>query len=296
MFCLFFLPLSQVVKAQELEPRSLTNVPVGTSFFGLNYSFSNGNVLFDPSLPLEDVNAGVHAIIGGYVRSFNFFGMQAKYNLILPFVTGNWTGALQNVDSAISRTGFADIRLGFSFNFIGSPALELSEFKTFKQSTIAGFSLHVVLPTGQYYDDRLINLGTNRVSIRPQFGVSQRLGSWYLELLANTWVFTTNSSFWDGNTLQQEPIGTVKLHLIKAFNKGAWVSVGMGYAIGGQNFINDIGKEARISTMRFGVIGAVPIGRHNSIKIIALSAVRFEQGADFDAFSIAYQYRWNKES
>ena len=39
----------------------------------------------------------------------------------------------QNIDTATSRYGFADIRLGFSFNFIGSPALDLSEFKTFKQ-------------------------------------------------------------------------------------------------------------------------------------------------------------------
>ena len=34
----------------------------------------------------------------------------------------------------------------------------------------------------------------------------------------------------------------------------------------------------------------------HSLKFTAVSGIRFEQGGDFDAFGVAYQYRWNKQS
>ena len=71
------LLISQWGFAQELEPRGLTNVPVGTNFAMLGYAYAFGNILFDPALPLEDVNANTHALVGAYVRSMNFFGMGA---------------------------------------------------------------------------------------------------------------------------------------------------------------------------------------------------------------------------
>ena len=43
------------VNARELEPRSISNAPVGTFFLALAYGYASGNVLFDPSLPIEDV-------------------------------------------------------------------------------------------------------------------------------------------------------------------------------------------------------------------------------------------------
>jgi len=34
--------------AQELEPRLLTNLPVGMNFALVGYGYANGNILFDP--------------------------------------------------------------------------------------------------------------------------------------------------------------------------------------------------------------------------------------------------------
>lgn len=48
-----------------------------------------------------------------------------------------------------------------------------------------GASLQVGAPLGQYDPDRLVNLGTNRWSFRPEFGVSKRLGSVWLALNGN---------------------------------------------------------------------------------------------------------------
>jgi hypothetical protein len=279
--------------SQELEPRSLTNVPVGTNFAVLGYGFASGNILFDPALPLEDVNAQTHIIAGAYVRSFNFFGMGAKANVILPFAAGDWEGVYQGDYATTARTGMGDMHIGFSFNFIGSPALKKGGFKEYEQKTIAGFSMQVVAPTGQNFDDRLINLGSNRWAFRPQLGVSHKINSWFIEYAINTWLFTTNEAFWDGNKLKQNPMGTIKVHITRAFNNGIWASLGGGYAFGGRSFVNDVRREAAISVMRVGAIIVVPINPHHSLKLTLLTSRRFAQGAEFESVGLAYQFIWN---
>ena len=280
--------------AQELEPRALTNVPVGTNFAVMGYGYANGNILFDPALPLEDVNATTHVLVGAWVRSYNFFGLGAKSSVVLPFATGNWTGIYQGDDAYVSRTGIADLKLGFSFNFVGSPAVNKSQFSSYEQKTIAGFSFQMAAPTGQYFEDRFINLGSNRWAFRPQLDVSHKLGTWYLEYALNIWLYTTNSAFWDGNTLKQNPIGTIKMNLIKSFNRGIWAAVGAGYAFGGRAYVNDMQRDATISTMRFGAIVSVPLHPQHSLKLAVILARRFAEGADFNSVSLAYQFLWNR--
>ena len=293
LFALFLLTSAGVI-AQELEPRSLTNVPVGSNFALLGYSFAGGNILFDPTLPLEDVQAKTHAIVGAYIRAVNFFGMGAKANIILPFAAGDWDGIFQGNDTATARKGLGDLRFGFSFNFLGSPALDQGGTSVYEQKTIAGFSMQVLVPTGQYFDDRLINLGSNRWAFRPQVGVSHKMKNWYLEYYLNAWLFTTNSAFWDGNTLKQKPIGNLKVHLIKAFKKGIWVSLGAGYAYGGRTTVNGVKRDASISVLRLGAIAVVPLHPQHSLKLTLLTSRRFAEGADFDSISLTYQYVWKK--
>lgn len=290
---LIMLLVSSTGSAQELEPRSLTNLPVGTNFAILGYGFATGNILFDPALPLEDVQAKTHAIVGAYLRSIDFFGLAAKANVILPAATGYWEGVYQGVDSSTARTGMGDLRFGFSFNFAGSPALKGEEFKSFEQKSIAGFGLQIVAPTGQYFSDKLINLGSNRWAFRPQLGMSHKIQSWYIEYALNIWLFTANYDFWGGNKLEQNPIGTIKLHVIKSFSKGIWAALGTGYAFGGRSYVNDEMRDAMISVMRVGAVIAIPIHRQHSLKLTALTSIRFKEGADFDSIGLAYQFTWN---
>lgn len=292
-FITTLLLLSSRGFSQELEPRGLTNIPVGTNFAMLGYAYAFGNILFDPALPLEDVNAKTHALVGAYVRSFNFFGMGAHANVILPYAAGNWSGIYQGIDSATARTGMGDARFGFSFNFIGSPALEKAAYKDYEQKTIAGFSMQVVAPTGLYFEDRLINLGSNRWAFRPQLGVSHKISSWYIEYAVNVWLYTANYDFVGGNKLEQNPIGTIKLHGIKSFKKGIWAALGAAYAYGGRVFVNGEKRNTIISAMRLGVIVAIPLHPQHSLKLTALTAMRFKEGADFDSFGLAYQFLWN---
>lgn len=287
--------LNGLTQAQELEPRALTNLPVGTNFVVAGYAFASGNVLMDPSLPLEDLDAKLHSFFAAYVRSFNFFGMSAKIDAVLPFATGDWYYTYQGVDEYDLSNGFGDARFRFSFNFAGAPALKKNNFKEYKQKTIGGYSLQLIVPTGNYKSDQLPNLGSNRWAFKNQFGISQAIKKWIIEGYVALWIFTKNTNFLNGNELKQDPLATIKVHIIRSLPKRFWISFGAGYGYGGRTYVNGEAKEAVISTLRLGLIVAMPIKSNHSLKLSGLSGIRFKEGPDFDAISLSYQFMWNRK-
>ena len=71
-------------EAQELEPRSYTNTPVGMNFLVGGYAYTEGDVVTDPSVPLSDAEVEVHTAVLAYARSFGLFGQSAKIDAIVP--------------------------------------------------------------------------------------------------------------------------------------------------------------------------------------------------------------------
>jgi len=278
--------------AQELEPRSLTNLPIGTNFALLGYGYAAGDILLDPALPIEDLDAKLNTFIGAYVRSIRLFGNSGKVNAILPYANGYWEGKYIGQDSSTSRTGFGDLRLGFSYNFLGSPALKMSDYNDYHQKTIFGLNFQLVVPIGQYNDTKLLNLGSNRWTFKPQLGLSQVVKKWTFEAYTSIWIFTTNNNFWGGNKLEQNPLFTFKVHVIRSLPKGVWIAANGGYGVGGKSYVNGEERESRISVFRFGLTVAVPVAKQHSLKLSLNSGRRLEMGADYDGIAISYQYRW----
>jgi hypothetical protein len=283
-----------MTNAQELEPRALTNIPTGTNFIAGGYGFASGNILFDPALPLEDTNAKLNTFIAAYVRSINIFGLSGKVDVVVPYGIGDWMGIFTGIDTTTSRSGFGDLRLRMSINFIGAPALKREEFSSYKPKNISGISLQVIAPSGQYFPDRLINLGSNRWVFKPQWGFSKIINNWILETYLSVWFFTKNKDFWGGNELRQKPLYAIKGHFIRKLPKNMWTALSVGYAIGGRGYINDELKDNRVATMRLGLVYALPVGQQHTLKLIAFSGIRFEHGSDFNSISLLFQYRWNR--
>ena len=51
--------------AQNLDPRSFVNTPVGINFVTLGYGYSTGNVLFDAAVAIEDADLTIQGPTGG---------------------------------------------------------------------------------------------------------------------------------------------------------------------------------------------------------------------------------------
>lgn len=289
---IILLILISPVAAQDLEPRSLTNVPVGMNFGILGYGYSQGNILLDPALPIEDLNADVHAFVAGYVRAINFFGMAGKIDVLVPFATGNWQGNYEGNDTSTQRTGFGDPGFRLSVNFIGSPALKKEAYQNYTQKTIVGASIRVLAPLGEYYPSKLINLGSNRWSFKLKAGVSHKIKKWMLEAYLGGMFFTKNNNFFGGSELKQKPFFSGLLHVIYSLPKNMWLAANVGYGLGGRSIIDDVPKDTRMSTLRFGLTYALSFLKHHSLKLTIFSGVKFEQGPDIDSVVLVYSYRW----
>lgn len=296
VFSLLFSLWHPKIIAQELEPRLLTNVPVKTNFLVLNYGFSQGNILLDPSIHIEDLNSKINTLVAGYARSFSLFGLSSKFDAILPVANGYWEGYVDGTYRNRQVLGMGDPRLRVSVNFVGAPAITMADYANYKPKTIVGTSMQVFLPFGQYDPNKLINLGGNRFVFKPQLGFSNRKGKWIFETYGSLWLFTTNKDFFGGNKQEQKPIYAVKQHFIYTFKNRMWMSVDVGYAFGGQSKVNDVLTDSRISSMRFGCIVVYPFVKQHSIKLALNKSIRFEQGPDFYNISLSYQYMFTKKN
>ncbi len=138
---------SNFLYAQELEARLLTNIPVKSNVLATGYGYASGNILIDPAIPIEDFNAKLNSFMGAYARSIQFFGMSSKIDIVVPFTIADWSGTFNGNYEESSQTDFGDIRIRFSFNYLGAPAISLAEFKDYRPKTIMGFSaINLCLP------------------------------------------------------------------------------------------------------------------------------------------------------
>lgn len=289
---LFICTLQIPLLAQELEPRLLTNLPLGTNFGMVGYGFAKGDILLDPVVPIEDLNAHLHTLIAAYVRSINIFGMSGKISGLLPYAVGQWKGYYTGIDTSTHRSGLGDPRINFAFNFIGAPSFKLQKFQSYDQRIIVGVNFTVIIPLGQYNPNKLINLGSNRWGFKAQIGASQKVKQWLFEVYASIWFFTVNQDFFPDNRLEQNPFLTGKLHIIRSLPKGMWVALNGGYGMGGRTIVDGREMDTRMSTFRLGLTFAYPFADQHAFKLVFDSGRRLEKGPNFNAVLITYQYRW----
>ena len=280
------------VHAQDIEPRAYANTPKGLNFLIAGYGYTGGGVAFDPSLPVEDAKVRVDSAIFAYARSLDVMGKSAKFNIVLPYawVEGNATVIGQFHDREIS--GFADPRVVFSINLLGAPALSVKDFANYQQDLILGASVHITAPGGQYDNTKLLNIGTNRWSIKPEIGISKRLGRLTLELDGGIRFYTDNEQFFGDNVRAQDPMYSAQAHIIYSLDHGIWFAVDANYYTGGQTSVNGVDNDNRLANSRIGATLALPVNPYNSLKLYFSKGVVTRIGTDFDAAGIYWQLRF----
>jgi len=279
-------------KAQDAEPRSYSNTPVGLNFVIAGYAYSQGKIAFDPHLSIADAKFYTHTEALAYVRSLDVFGKSAKFDVILPYSSFSAHALVDGQPRAREMSGFGDPRFRFSINLFGAPALSVKEFASYKQDLIIGASLQVSAPLGQYDNSKLLNLGNNRWSFRPELGFSKASGPWTVEVAPSVTFFTDNTDFFDGSRFAQAPIYLVRGHIIYNFESGVWVSLDGSYFTGGRTTLNDVRGDNEQTNTRAGLTLALPVDRHNSIKLNASTGISTRTGSEFSAVAVAWQYRW----
>jgi hypothetical protein len=283
------------VNAQVLEPRSYSNIPVGMNFLLAAYGYNYGGVLFDPSIPLDNANIKIHGSALAYARSLKMGKMLGKFDMIVPYAWLSGTAEFNGEPVSRVVSGLGDPSVRMSVNFLGAPALSLAEFKNYKQNFILGASFQVFMPLGQYDYDRIVNIGTNRFTFKPELGISKTVGPLFVDLAAAYSFYSVNNNFYNGKTRSQEPIGSVQCHVIYSFTKGMWAALDGTYYWGGSSTLDGVKGNDLQKNTRIGFTYVLPLNIHNSLKFNYSTGVSTRTGSDFDTFAVAWQYRWSKD-
>lgn len=281
--------------AQELEPRAYSNTPVGLNFLLAGYGYTQGNLAFDPSVPIENADLHTNSATLAWARSLGIRGHSAKVDVILPYTWVSGSALFQGQPRRREVSGFADPRVRYSVNLYGAPALSLKEFSGYRQDVIIGASLQVSVPVGQYDDSKLVNIGTNRWAFKPELGISKSWGPWTVDMAAAVALYTDNTNFLDGGTVSQDPLYAVQGHIVHGFRSGVWVAVDGTYYWGGRTTVNGVTGDTLEKNTRVGLTVALPVDVRNSIKFYGSTGVSSRTGDEYDGLGALWQYRFGRD-
>ena len=294
---LFLLSIAfcRVGHAQDIEPRRWSSLPLGTQVIGAGYAHSFGTVTFDPLLQADDVTVSVNTFVVSYVKPFKLGTKLARLDVTLPYNLMRFEGSLSGAPASVERNGFGDSRIRVSVNLIGPPpsnAQTLGKYlKENPKNTTFGVSIAATLPTGQYFEDKLINIGQNRFIIRPQFGMVHNWNNWSYELTGSLFIFSNNNNFFGGKTKKQDPVFALQTHLIKRFNSKIWASVSASYGIGGESIVNGVSNaDLRTNFLSSAAFG-FKLTKFQSCKIAYLNSVTLKDlGSNTHSFIIGWSH------
>ena len=297
LLVLLFLLLVSPSFADELEPRRWAHLPINTNFAGTAYAYTEADIGLDPVLKIEDVDMELDTWALKYIRTFSLFSKTARIGVLQAYQEGEWSGLLDGVPKTVNRSGWSDTFVRFAINLYGAPPLQGKEYAAYraaqKVETIVGAGFSVQLPTGDYMDDKLINLGTNQYTFRPQLGVIHTRGNWSLETTGTVAFHTDNTDFYNGKKLENDPLYTLQSHLIYTFRPGVWGSASGGYSYGKRSTVDGVEKDDRKEFLAWAFSFGFPISRHLGAKVAYIGTRTQEStGIDSDTVAVGLSAFW----
>jgi hypothetical protein len=278
--------------AQDLEPRKYVSTPVGQNFVRMAAGYLTGEVNISPGLPLEGANISAWGASVAYLRTLDIGGNASSFDAYLPYFCADGSALNQGILEGRNVCGTGDARLRLTYNFVGAPSVSLEEFARRKKEVVIGTSVQVYVPTGQYDDTKLLNIGANRWVIRPEIGMSIPFGNWDAEFAAGARFFQDNDDYLRGSTLTQDPLFNLQAHITYDLSPRQWIALNGNFFFGGETFRD--GKEAQLKqeNARLGLTWNVAVNSTNVIQLNASYGVITRVGNDSKNISFAWIHRW----
>ncbi len=281
--------------AQEITPRLFWPTPIGTKVIVTGYSYSNGDLLLDSSIPVEGADSEVNTGVLAYMQTLDLWGRTSNMLVTLPYSSGTAKGLLFGNPIERDFGGFGDLSLTLNVNIKGAPAMTVDEFRAFRANPqpLIGVSLKVLVPTGHYNPNKVINVGANRWAAKLKLGTVLILKpKWLLELSAGTWIFADDDDFVMGKK-EVEPIFVLEANIIKRIHPGLWASLDIAYFRGGRQTIDGTELNNSQRNVKLGGMLVVPFHGRHAIKFGYGSSIITRFGSDSNHFLLSYQVLLN---
>ena len=255
-------------------PKAYQPLPDGSDMFvayqvllyGGNQTASSGHVIQGSDLDLS-------LTVLQYTHTFKFMDQQGALFCVLPF--GEIDGSLRLPGSTISASssGLGDMQLGCVVGLHGSPSLPRSEYTSYDPGFAYGLLGRVYMPTGEYDEDKALNLGANRWGFQFGVPVSYDFGESFvdpsgtkLELIPSVTFYTDNDEPFNADKTEQDPLFNIEGHLIHNFNKAIWASLDSLYTFGGETTTDGVDGDDRQQALFLGGTINVSVSNSTSFK------------------------------
>lgn len=265
--------------AIDLGPGGYAALPSGTNALSLYYQRGTRSVQYvngdkmrtNPEFASNSVTAkflhytqhGKHAVAPGFILSCG------RYE------AGGDIAALG------STSGCADPILGGVFWMLNDTA----------RKTFFGIAPYVVVPIGNYDQNKALNMGENRWKFGLNSGFSTPLSDKILvDVVGDILWHGDNGKYGaKGSTLEQGVIYNAQLHLSYQINRGATVSLSYLHDWGGQTTVNGIERSDRKNQGRYRIGGGVFLDPSNQLQLEVGADTRVENGLKEDS---RFSLRW----
>jgi hypothetical protein len=281
--------------AQFTDARSYDNTPVGINQLELAYAFVHGNAAIDSSLAITGANLNLNQGTVDYTRYFGLFHRTMWVEAAVPVATLD--GSISGLNIGGSIAGAGDSSYAVTLLVKGGPALSVAQFDNYRPTTTVGVSVTVTAPTGLYDADKILNLGSDRWSVKPELALVYPFGpdeKWQLDAYANGYFYTDNTAYHGREILRQEPLAGLEGHISYSFNDSVWASLDTRYSFRGTTLVDGVNQNNPQMNVILGSEVNVSINARHSLLFEIAKALVHQNGPAVVGFSVKYDYVWGK--
>jgi hypothetical protein len=281
--------------AQFTDAHTYDNTPVGTNQLELGYGYVRANASIDTSLVVTGAKFNLNQGIIDYTRYFGLLHRVTWLEAGVP--VAGLGGSIAGTNIHGSTTGTGDSSYLAAILLKGGPALSVEQFENYKPTTTLGMSLTITAPTGLYRPDKVLNLGSDRWSFKPEIALSHPFGpeqKWQLDAYANAYFYTDNTSYHGRQILRQQPLPGLEGHLSYSFTDRLWASVDTRYAFRGTTLVNGVDQANPQQNFILGTEMNVSLNSRNSLLFEFAKALVHQNGPALVGFAVKYDFLWGK--
>ena len=279
--------------AQFSDPRMYENTPVGTNQLELGYAYVHANASIDTSLIISGAQFNLNQGIIDYTRYFGFLHRLMWVEAGVP--VAGLSGSISGTNINGSTTGAGDSSYSVAMLLKGGPALSVAQFEHYEPTTTLGVSFTTTAPTGSYNPNKILNLGSDRWSFKPEIALSHPFGPeqrWEFDAYANAYFYTDNTSYHGKQILRQQPLPGLEGHLSYSFNDNIWASLDTRYSFRGTTAVGGVPQGNAQQNFILGSEMNVSFNPRNSLVFEFAKALVHNNGPSVVGFSVRYDYTW----
>jgi hypothetical protein len=280
LLLLVWLAMPRVAFGQ-LDPRTAIPAPPGTASIFTYYRHISGNDLYRNEIKVSE-NFNFSADIG-IIRPVYWnqvFGYDYILNLIVPF--GERSLRIPNVLDQ-TTSGLGDIQL----------VAGLWPYANREKGLYLVPGVYVTVPSGNYDNEKSVNMGANRWAFKPELDFTWKSGKWCVELQSNIEFYTDNDEFGANKlTLERDPVITAGSHVTYDITKSFWAGASLGWVWGGGTRVNGINANDELSTGVWMLTMNYRITKHWGILMNYASDFAVKNGPALNQIRFRLGYSW----